>query len=173
MTLMKTKSRKPPKGDAILACKIKEAAEGITHDEAVQWMSAVLDKRNYRGDKNEKKCVTMLRQMNTSLNKHYQHKSSVSMTEERRQECIRDLLIGTDNETSSERPAQLVFSIDKDRAYHNGYFVFRPKSEAMSEPIYRTFACLKVLADNNDGTYPSMVRFYRWIEKEMMKGTWY
>ena len=113
MTLMKTKSRKPPKGDAILACKIKEAAEGITRDEAAQWMSAVLGKRNYRGDKNEKKCVTMLRQMNASLNKHYHCQWSATMTEERRQDCIRDLLIGTDKETSSERPAKLVFSIDK------------------------------------------------------------
>ena len=45
MTLIKTKSRKPPKCDAIRYGSIIESAEGISYEHAVESMSVLLNKR--------------------------------------------------------------------------------------------------------------------------------
>ena len=163
MTLIKTKSRKPPKCDAIRYGSIIESAERISYEHAVESMSVLLNKRVPLGTREEEKCRKMLIQMKDSLNRHFRHPASPNMTDERRQECIRHLFIPK---------ASNLFSVDQDRAFHNGYFVLRPKTKKMREPIYEMLATMKVLADNNDETHPEMVSLYQWIEMEVKQRTW-
>jgi len=163
MTLMKTKSRKPLKCDAIQYGSIVESAEGISYEHAVGSMDVLLNKRMPLETRGEEKCRKMLIQMKDSLNRHFRHKASGDMTDERRQECIRDLFIPK---------ASKLFSMNKNRAFHNGHFVFRAKTEELREPIYEMLATMKVLADNNDETHPEMVGLYQWIEMEIKQRTW-
>tara|TARA_B100000902_G_scaffold387334_1_gene431273 strand:- start:533 stop:1075 length:543 start_codon:yes stop_codon:yes gene_type:complete len=174
MTILKSKKSKNRHNGAINPSGIQKAAEGITYSDAVNSLASILRKGYSPGRNTEHWCNEMLRQMNDKMSRS-ERATKRSLTPAEDHNKIRGFLLGpngdgtiTRDEEKISLPAKYVFSIDKNNhAYHNRYFAFRPKSENYAEAIYQMLGILKVLADNNDETYPNMVRFYRWIENEM------
>lgn len=176
MTILQSKKSKNRHNDAIVPSEIQKVAEGITYSAAVDSLTSILQKRYSPGRNTEHWCNEMLRQMDETMSRSVRAtKRSLTSIEDHNK--IRGFLLGPDGDGKDKNqkslPAKYVFSIDRNNhAYHNGYFAFRPKSEKYAEAIYPMLGTLKVLADNNDETYPNMVRFYRWIENEMKQRSW-
>jgi len=171
MTILKSKKSKNRHNGAINASEIQKIAESINYSDAVSSLTSILTKGYSPGRNTEHWCNEMLRQMDETMSRS-ERATKRSLTPIEDHNKIRGFLLGPNGDGKDKQqkslPAKYVFSIDKNNhAYHNGYFAFRPKSENYAEAIYPMLGILKVLADNNDETYPNMVRFYRWIENEM------
>ncbi len=145
---------------------VAEISEQITLDDAKSKMSRVERHTVHSPWTREIRawCKAMKRSMSSLQGKN--HFGDYWLRSVRTQDAIRKSLF-VNNFSRTKK----LFCIAEKNSHINGYFAFRPVSEAITEELYHLVACMKVLSDANDHQYKHYVRLYKWMEREMTLST--